>query len=104
MQDEIGNHAHQGKDMTPPTEDEKDRGDGVANLSDERSQRRVLLSRFWWVILSASLLLAEMQVALDTTITADLQPAIVNALGEASKLPWINVTYSLVNGASCLLW
>ena len=58
----------------------------------------------WWVILCSSLLLAEMQVALDTTITADLQPTIIHAFGEISKLPFINVTYSMTNGASCLVW
>ncbi|KAL9098938.1 MAG: hypothetical protein Q9163_005493 [Psora crenata] len=61
------------------------------------------ISSLRWVILCSSLLLAELQAALDTTLTADLQPTIINTFGEILKLPWINVTYSLGMGGSCLL-
>ncbi|KAL8646732.1 MAG: hypothetical protein Q9226_006737 [Calogaya cf. arnoldii] len=45
-----------------------------------------------------------MQASLETTMTADLQATIIHTFGEVSKFPWINVTYSLALGASCLLW
>lgn len=104
MQDEDDQNASKQTGLSPTAQGEKGHEDALENGCDQRSSRGALLGRFWWAVLSASLLLAEMQVALDTTITADLQPAIINALGEVAKLPWINVTYSLVNGASCLLW
>ena len=50
------------------------------------------------------MLVAETQTAYDTTVAANLQPTIIAALKEVSKFPWINVTYSLANGSSCLLW
>lgn len=50
------------------------------------------------------MLLAEMQASLETTMTADLQLIIINTFGEMSKFPWINVTYSLALGGSCLFW
>ncbi|KAL6714356.1 hypothetical protein ACLMJK_007779 [Lecanora helva] len=62
------------------------------------------MSRVRWVVLCLSMLLAELQAALDSTITADLQPAIIDTFGEISKFPWVNVTYSLGLGGSCLYW
>ena len=50
------------------------------------------------------MLIAELQAALDSTMTADLQPAIIDTFGDISKFPWINVTYNLGLGGSCLLW
>ena len=62
------------------------------------------MSTLLWVILCGSILVAEMQSALETTMTANLQPTILNALGQISKFPWINVTYSLGAGGTCLFW
>lgn len=62
------------------------------------------MSSFRWTVLCFSMLVAEIQAALDSTITADLQPTIIDSLGEISKFPWINVTYALGLGGSCLLW
>lgn len=62
------------------------------------------MSTVTWFLLSGSILLGVMQAALDSTITANLQPVILSALGEVAKFPWVNATYSLGMGASCLLW
>jgi len=103
MENELGHHASQEKGIPSPAQDEKDQEDGDGNVPDQRSGN-ASMSRLYWVILCSSMLLAELQAALDSTITADLQPTIINAFGEISKFPWINVTYSLGMGGSCLFW
>ena len=57
-----------------------------------------------WKILCSALLLAEIEAALESTMTANLQPVIIHTFGEISKFPWINVTYSLGGSGLCLLW
>ena len=76
--------------------------DAVTN--DETSPSTTNLTRIRWRILCACLLLAETQAALENTITANLQPVIIDTFGEISKFPWINITYSLGGAATCLLW
>ena len=104
MDDGIGHHASKDKVISSTPQDENDYRFGVEEDSDQQHQGPTFLSTPSWVVLCASMLLAEMQAALDSTITADLQPAIINTFGEISKFPWINVTYSLGMGGSCLLW
>lgn len=61
--------------------------------------------RTWqWILLSGGVLFATILLALDNTIVANLQPQIVEAFGEISKFPWINLNYSLGAVASGLLW
>lgn len=101
MEDGVGRHASKEERISSSAQDEKDHEESD---SDQLSPRRASLSPLCWVILCSSMLLAEMQAALDSTITADLQPTIIDTFGEISKFPWINVTYSLGMGGSCLLW
>ncbi|KAL8689578.1 MAG: hypothetical protein Q9218_004782 [Villophora microphyllina] len=89
---------------TTPASNEKHHEDGPEDNSNQRLPRSTFLSPLKWAILCSSMLVAEVQAALDSTITADLQPTIINSLGEISKFPWINVSYSLGLGGSCLLW
>lgn len=84
-------------------EEEKDRNDGEDNDFD-RPPRSASLSTLGWVVLCSSMLVAMLQAALDSTITANLQPTIIETFGEIAKFPWINVTYSLGLGGSCLFW
>ncbi|KAL9055252.1 MAG: hypothetical protein Q9162_003662 [Coniocarpon cinnabarinum] len=62
------------------------------------------MSTALWIILCLALFLSEAQSALDNTITANLQPTIISNFGDISKLSWVNVTYSLASGSTCLLW
>lgn len=57
-----------------------------------------------WLLLSPSLFFANLLINLDSTVVADLQPQILEALGEISKFPWINQTYSLGVAAASLMW
>ncbi|KAI9653106.1 MAG: hypothetical protein M1831_006190 [Alyxoria varia] len=69
---------------------------------DDSSPRQ--MSGWKWVLISSTVLFATLLMALDNTVVADLQPRIVEALGEISKFPWINVSFSLGSVASSLLW
>ena len=103
MEAAVGRYAFNEKDILSPAQDERFHEDGIENESDQRSPRNASLASFSWVILCSSLLLAEMQAALDTTMTANLQPTITNTFEQISKFPWVNVTYSLGMGGTCLL-
>lgn len=42
--------------------------------------------------------------ALDNTIVATIQPAIIDSLGHLDKLPWVSVAYQVTSVASDLTW
>lgn len=42
--------------------------------------------------------------ALDTTIVATIQPAIVHAFGRVDLVPWLSVAFALASAASTLMW
>lgn len=104
MTEEVSHYGSQEKRTLSTKYDGNSREDGNKGVSDQRSPRSGILNPVAWVVLNSSLLVAEVQAALDSTITADLQPAIIDTFGEISKFPWINVTYSLGLSGSCLLW
>ena len=104
MEDGVGQYASKEKEIWSSAQNEKTHQDGVENDSDQRSPRSASLTSLSWVVLCSSLLLAELQAALESTMTANLQPTIINTFEEISKFPWISVTYSLGMGGSCLLW
>lgn len=102
---DIGHEASQEKGLSPRLPEEgRRRGNGTQDVSEMLSPEKAPLSTLWWTILCSSLLLAEMQASLETTMTADLQLTIINTFGEVSKFPWVNVTYSLALGSSCFFW
>lgn len=100
----VGPNASQEKRTSSQAPDGYHHEVGVENVSNSDAPKKASLSRIWWSILCFSMLLAEMQASLETTMTADLQATVIHTFGEVSKFPWINVTYSLALGASCLLW
>lgn len=104
MEHDVGQDASQEKGPPSQIPYEYPQRVDVEDISDLDVPKKASLSRIWWAILCFSLLLAEMQASLETTMTADLQATIIHTFGEISKFPWINVTYSLALGGSCLLW
>ena len=104
MGDTIGQYACENVIDLSPAKNEMGPEEGVEDASHKRSPRDASLTSLRWVVLCSSMLVAIMQAALDSTITADLQPAIINTFGEISKFPWINLLYSLGQGSTCLLW
>ncbi|PWY80060.1 efflux pump antibiotic resistance protein [Aspergillus eucalypticola CBS 122712] len=57
-----------------------------------------------WFLVVFSLLAALFLFALDNTIVANVQPAIIGTLGEIEKLPWISVAFALGAIATDLPW
>lgn len=104
MDQNVGLSAAQEKGTSSQAPDGSHHQTGVEDVADSDPPKKASLSRLWWSILCFSMLLAEMQASLETTMTADLQATVIHTFGEVSKFPWINVTYSLALAASCLLW
>ncbi|EUC43974.1 hypothetical protein COCMIDRAFT_38169 [Bipolaris oryzae ATCC 44560] len=57
-----------------------------------------------WVLIVISLLASFLLYALDTTIVATIQPAIVNTFGHVDLVPWLSVAFALASAASTLPW
>lgn len=58
-------------------------------------------TRAQWFCAYASILATVFLFAIDGTIVADLQPAIIDTIGGVGKLPWIGAATSL--GTLCIL-
>ena len=81
--------------------------ESVSSRDDEAERLTAVLRdmpRWCWILLSAAIVFANVLVNLDSTIVANLQSQILQALGSVSKFPWINPIYSLGNVGSSLLW
>ncbi|KJZ77792.1 hypothetical protein HIM_02969 [Hirsutella minnesotensis 3608] len=57
-----------------------------------------------WLLVVVSLLASFLLYALDTTIVATIQPAIVNTYGRVDLVPWLGVSFALASAASTLPW
>ncbi|KAI0599998.1 MFS general substrate transporter [Biscogniauxia sp. FL1348] len=56
-----------------------------------------------WAIVYAAMLSTNFLVAVDNTITADIQPAIIHTLGRVELLPWVGTGFAL-GGLTILTW
>ena len=57
-----------------------------------------------WGLVVLSILMSTFLFALDNTITADIQPAIIKRFGEINKLPWLAAAFFLSASATNLFW
>ncbi|KAL8753098.1 MAG: hypothetical protein Q9184_005521 [Pyrenodesmia sp. 2 TL-2023] len=57
-----------------------------------------------WVLVVLSILSSTFLFALDNTIVADVQPAIVERFGSIEKLPWLSVAFLVSAAATNLVW
>ena len=62
------------------------------------------MKQYLWVIVVVAVFSATFLFALDNTIVADIQPAILKDFGEINKLPWITVAFELGAVSVNLLW
>ncbi|KAI9653648.1 MAG: hypothetical protein M1821_006995 [Bathelium mastoideum] len=72
---------------------DENRGDSVRNMKS-----------YAWALLVGGVLGATFLFAFDNTIVADIQPHIVQDLGEIQKLPWITVAFELGAASANLFW
>ncbi|KAK2022697.1 hypothetical protein LX32DRAFT_629449 [Colletotrichum zoysiae] len=57
-----------------------------------------------WVLVVVSLLASFLLYALDTTIVATIQPAIVETYGRVDLVPWLAAAFALTSAATTLPW
>ena len=57
-----------------------------------------------WTLAVSSILASAFLFALDNTIVADVQPAIVKRFGEVNKLPWLSVAFLVAAAGTNLVW
>ena len=57
-----------------------------------------------WVLAVTSVLASTFLFALDNTIVADVQPAIVERFGDVGKLPWLSVAFLVAAAGTNLVW
>ena len=57
-----------------------------------------------WVLVVLSILSSTFIFALDNTIVADVQPAIVERFGSIPKLPWLSVAFLVAAASTNLVW
>ena len=75
---------------------------GPAEPGEAESPRQV---QGWaWVLLVVGVFSAQFLFSLDNTIVADIQPRIVEELGEIEKLTWITVAFELGAVSANLVW
>lgn len=57
-----------------------------------------------WALAVFSILISAFIFALDNTIVADIQPAIVDSFGQVSKLSWLSVAFLVAAIGTNLFW
>jgi len=74
-----------------------------SELTDTPSNTR-RVTGFSWLLLVLAILSSIFLFALDNTIAANVQPAIIEEFNSASRLPWISVAYLLGAASVNLFW
>ncbi|KAL8828412.1 MAG: hypothetical protein Q9170_006611 [Blastenia crenularia] len=112
------NHGTIGNDLLSP-DHEKTPGtvtpSGTSNISDPALAEKAVepapeqrpprdAHGFLWVLIVLSILSSTFLFALDNTIVADVQPAIVERFGSISKLPWLSVAFLVSAAGTNLVW
>ncbi|KAH0537074.1 hypothetical protein FGG08_006115 [Glutinoglossum americanum] len=59
---------------------------------------------FVWALVVLAILSSTFLFALDNTVVADVQPAIVERFGDIGKLPWLSVSFLLGTVSTILIW
>ncbi|KAJ3546442.1 hypothetical protein NM208_g1997 [Fusarium decemcellulare] len=86
-------------DVSPPRPDEEkatpSQNDQQGSMHDTKTPRSI---HGWkWALSYMAMLSTTFLFALDNTIVADIQPAILNDLGQIELLPWIGTGFALGN-------
>ncbi|KAL9121279.1 MAG: hypothetical protein Q9187_002164 [Circinaria calcarea] len=84
----IDHHSHS------PSGTDKTHGMQVDSESFQPEKPRAM-GMVSWICVVISLLFSMFLFSLDNVIVADVQPSIINSLGNIDKLPWVSVAYAL---------
>ena len=88
-----------GKEQNPEQKATEEEG---PEPSEAREARKIH-GMSWFLVVTATIS-SMFLFGLDQTITADVQPAVINRFDSVLKLPWISVTLLLGASASNLFW
>jgi len=88
---------------------------GNSNLSDAASAEKAVepvgeqkpprdVHGIAWALVVLSILSSTFLFALDNTIVADVQPAIVERFDSIAKLPWLSVAFLVAAAGTNLIW
>lgn len=75
---------------------------GLGPVTEEKPPRNV--TGVAWILVVLSILISTFLFALDNTIVADIQPAIVERFGAINKLPWLSAAFFLAAAGTNLFW
>ncbi|KAF4635653.1 hypothetical protein G7Y89_g2452 [Cudoniella acicularis] len=62
------------------------------------------VSKPLWVLIVATIMSSTFLFSLDNTIIADVQPKIVEVLGDVGKLSWLGVAFVLASSSTLITW
>ncbi|KAI9665525.1 MAG: hypothetical protein M1831_001667 [Alyxoria varia] len=74
------------------------------NQQDASATQGPKMNRVVWIIFIASIVSSPFLFGFDLVVVGNVQPQIVEELGEINKLPWISVAYALAAMATTLFW
>ncbi|KAJ6184590.1 Major facilitator superfamily domain general substrate transporter [Penicillium mononematosum] len=72
--------------------------------TEEKSEEVRAITGFKWILVVIAILSSHMLFALDNTIVANIQPAIVAQYNEAGRISWLSVGFTLCSSATVLPW
>jgi len=72
--------------------------------ADENPEPPRKVTGFLWILVVVAIMSSTLLFALDNTITADVQPAIVQQFDSISRLPWIAVSFMLGAASINFFW
>lgn len=93
-----------GAEPRGPREEPSDVAVPIGTNTPAASQSPRKMKGVVWVLVVVSVISSIFLFALDNTIVADVQPRVVETLGDIDKLPWISVTFSMAAFSVDLIW
>jgi hypothetical protein len=65
------------------------------NDAGSQQEKHFGMATLTWICVVVSILSSIFLFALDNTIVADIQPKVIQTLGDIEKLPWVSVSFAL---------
>ena len=91
-------------EKAPSTSDVGDAASAEKAIEPETPKPPRDVTGFAWALAVSSILATTFLFALDNTITADVQPAIIHRFGSITKLPWLSAAFFLAAAGTNLFW
>ncbi|PQE26931.1 MFS drug efflux transporter protein [Rutstroemia sp. NJR-2017a BVV2] len=98
----IPSTEHSASGSGSSTDEEKGLSDLEGSNPDADEPRKV--TGFKWFLVVTAILSSHMLFALDNTIVANIQPAIIEKFNSADQVSWLSVAFALCSSALVLPW